>query len=260
MIRAPLSTVTEEKPLRRLPAGNTATNWLKIIALVFMMCDHCGKIFFSRVPEMRMIGRIAFPIYIWCAVVGACYTRNMAKYILRVLLLGIAVQPLYMRALNHTWQEPNIFSTIFLGLTAIWGIQEKKYLSQITAPLAALCLATVLHVDYGWQGVLAFILFWAARDSRSGLAAVMVAYFLFWGSSYSPTAQIFGMPLHWEALPAFLAQPLRAFLRLETYGLLSMPFILIRFPQDLRYPRWVGYTLYPAHLLVIILIRVLTGV
>ena len=45
------------------PAGNTATVWLKIIALVFMFIDHAGKMLFPAVPEMRMLGRIAFPVY-----------------------------------------------------------------------------------------------------------------------------------------------------------------------------------------------------
>ena len=45
----------------RVPAGNTATCWLKLIALVFMFIDHAGKIFFPAVPEMRILGRIAFP-------------------------------------------------------------------------------------------------------------------------------------------------------------------------------------------------------
>ena len=49
-------------------------------------------------------------------------------------------------------------------------------------------------------------------------------------------------------LPAVLSQPLSAFLRMETYALLALPFILIPFKKDLKLPRWVGYALYPAHL------------
>ena len=54
----------------RKPAGNTATTWLKIIALVFMFIDHSGKMLFPAVQEMRILGRIAFPVYAWCMVVG----------------------------------------------------------------------------------------------------------------------------------------------------------------------------------------------
>ena len=232
----------------RKPAGNTATTWLKIIALVFMFIDHAGKMCFPAVPEMRILGRIAFPIYAWCMIVGFHYTRSVPKYLLRILITGLVSQPLYMLALNHTWRQPNIFLTLFLGLCALWGIREKKYLSQIWAPVAAMALAIFLGADYGWRGVLLFIMLYAVQESRPGIAAVMVAYFLFWGSSYSITKSLFGLPINMDVLPAVLSQPLSAFLRMETYALLALPFILIPFKKDLKLPRWVGYALYPAHL------------
>ena len=232
----------------RKPAGNTATTWLKIIALVFMFIDHAGKMCFPAVPEMRILGRIAFPIYAWCIIVGFHYTRSVPKYLLRILVTGVVSQPLYMIALNHTWKQPNIFLTLFLGLCALWGIREKKYLSQFWAPAVTLVLATVLGVDYGWRGVLLFIVLYAVQESRPGIAAVMISYFLFWGASYSITKSLFGLPINMDALPAFLSQPLSAFMRMEAYALLALPLILIRFKKDLKLPRWIGYTLYPAHL------------
>ena len=232
----------------RKPAGNTATTWLKIIALVFMFIDHAGKMCFPNIPEMRILGRIAFPIYAWCMIVGFHYTRRVPKYLLRILITGLVSQPLYMLALNHTWKQPNIFLTLFLGLCALWGIREKKYLSQIWAPAAAMAAAILASADYGWRGVLLFIILYAVQESRPGIAAVMVSYFLFWGSSYSITKSLFGLPINMDALPAVLSQPLSAFLRMETYALLALPFILIPFKKDLKLPRWVGYALYPAHL------------
>ena len=244
----------ETADLRRAgkaPAGNTATTWLKIIALVFMFCDHAGKMLLPGVPEMRMLGRIAFPIYVWCMIVGFHYTRSVPKYLLRVLAIGLISQPLYNLALNHNWTQPNVFLTLFLGLCALWGIREKKYFSHLWAPAAALALATLLNADYGWKGVLLFILLYAVRDSRPGIAAVMISYFLFWGSFYSVTKSFFGQPVDISGLAPVLSKPLSSFLRLETYALLSLPFLLIRFKKDLKLPRWVGYALYPAHLLLL---------
>ena len=238
-------------PRDRKPAGNTATTWLKVIALVFMFIDHAGKMIFPQYEEMRILGRIAFPLYAWCMIVGFHYTRSVPKYLLRILVTGLVSQPLYMLAMNHTWSQPNIFLTLFLGLCALWGIREKKYLSHLWAPAAALALASILRADYGWRGVLLFIMLYAVQDSRPGIAAVMVAFFLFWGASYSVTKSLFGIPLQIGSLPAFLSGPLSAFLRMETYALLSLPFILIRFPNDLKTPRWLSYAMYPAHLAVI---------
>ena len=241
------------------PEGNTATLALKLIALVFMFIDHSGKMFFPAVPEMRILGRIAFPLYVWCMVVGFHYTRSVPRYLLRVLLTGIVSQPLYVYALNHTWTEPNIFLTLFLGLAALWSIREKRYGSHIWGPVLAIALATLLNANYGWRGVLLFMLLYAVRDTRPGIAAVMVAFSLFWGSSNSVTTSLFGIRLNLNSLPAFLSQPLSAFMRLQAYALLSLPLMLIPFPKDLRMSRWLGYALYPAHLLLILLIRVLRG-
>ena len=245
-------------PLRpRPPAGNTATSLLKLIALVFMFTDHAGKMLFANAEEMRILGRLAFPIYAWCMIVGFHYTRSVWKYCLRVLLVGLLSQPLYMLALNHTWNEPNIFLTLLLGMCALWGVREKKAGSHLWAPVLAILLATLLHADYGWKGVLFMIVLYAARDSRPGIAAVMVSYFLFWGSAFGVTRSLFGVPLELNALPDFLRMPLSAFLRLETYGLLSLPLILIPFPRDIRMPRWLGYALYPAHLVLLYLLELL---
>ena len=239
----------------RRPAGNTATTWLKIIALVFMFIDHAGKMLFSNMAEMRILGRVAFPIYVWCMIVGFHYTRSVPKYLLRVLIVGAVSQPLYMLALNHTWNQPNVFLSLLLGLCALWGIREKKFLSHIWAPAAALILAIVLKADYGWKGVLLFILLYAVRDSRPGIAAVMVAFFLFWGSFYGVTRSLFGLTINLGALPEFLSQPLSSLLRMEAYAMLALPFILIPFGKDLKLPRWVGYILYPAHLVILFLLE-----
>lgn len=76
---------------RRNPAiaGCTATGMLKILALVFMFIDHAGKMLFPQIAEMRMLGRIAFPLYCWCMVVGISYTRSVPKYLGRLMLIDV---------------------------------------------------------------------------------------------------------------------------------------------------------------------------
>lgn len=90
---------------RVLPAvaGCTETGLLKLLALVFMFMDHSGKMVFGNAVELRLLGRLAFPIYCWCLAVGAHYTRSFPKYLLRLLGLYAVSQVLYMVALNHSW-------------------------------------------------------------------------------------------------------------------------------------------------------------
>ena len=240
------------------PAGNTATGYLKLVAFVSMLIDHVGLVFFSEVPELHILGRIAFPVYVWCVIVGFHYTRDVGRYLLRLFLLFAVSQPLYALALSGSLLKPNVCLTLCLGLGALWGVREKKYGSAFWAPAAAICLATLLHADSGWKGILLFLLLYAVQDSRRGIAAVMIAFFLFVGSTQSPTESLFGIPLQPDRLPAFLAKPLSAFLRNQVWALLSLPFLLILWPrQDVKMPKWLGYALYPGHLALIYLLRLL---
>ena len=273
---------------RPVPAGNLSTGILKLIALVFMFIDHSGKVLFNNSGDMRILGRIAFPLFVWCMVVGFSRTRSVPRYLLRILSVGLVSQPLYVLALNTEGHpgvlikdilsplssgftlsgfgevlntvflvKPNIFLTLALGLLALWGIREKKWLSHILLPAAAVILAGVLKADYGWKGIAFFILLYAVQDSRPGIAAVMFSYFLFWGSGYSVTKSLFGVPVELTDLPSWLSDPLKSFLRLEAYGLLSLPLILVRFPRDIRLPKWVSYSLYPAHLVLLIVLKLI---
>ena len=93
-----------ETTLSPRTAGNENTSLIKIAAIALMILDHVGAAFF-RWPsgiEMRFFGRIAFPLFAWCLVVGTEYTRNIWKYLLRLLAAGIVAQPCYMFALNHS--------------------------------------------------------------------------------------------------------------------------------------------------------------
>ncbi len=259
-----------QRPEREKPAGNTATGTLKVIALCLMLIDHLGAVVFPGIPEMRIIGRLAFPIYCWCMVVGFHYTRSVLKYLGRVALTGVLVQPLYAFVMNHMGRSgnffydfyaarPSIFLTLFLGLAALWGIREKKFLSQLWAPAAAILLATALRADYGWRGVTLIILLYAARGSRPAIAAVMTAFFLYWGTEYGITPGMFGIPVAQtlNGLPDPLRLPLSALARLETYALGSLAFILPRYGRSIRMPVWVSYAIYPAHLLIVLLMKTL---
>ena len=42
---------------------NRDTGFLKLIGMIAMFCDHAGKMLFPQYPILRIIGRLAFPIY-----------------------------------------------------------------------------------------------------------------------------------------------------------------------------------------------------
>ncbi|MBR4711898.1 MAG: hypothetical protein IKP10_07670 [Clostridia bacterium] len=228
--------------------GNQATGVLKIIALVFMFCDHAGKMLLPNVPEMRVIGRIAFPIYCWCLVVGFHYTRRTWLYLLRLVLVGLISQPLYVLALNHKWTEPNIMLTLAVALCGLWAIRQKTFLSHIWGPLLALVAAELLGCSYGWKGVMIVYLLYAAQESRWGIAGVMLAFCLYWGIGSATITRFCGIDLVAATKSKPWSSLLSPWLKLQAMAVLSLPFLVIRFPKNLRMPVWIGYAIYPGHL------------
>lgn len=236
--------------------GNTDTSLLKLLALVFMLIDHIGARVLPGIQELRILGRIAFPLYAWCLVVGSVKTRNLPLYAFRMLMMAVLSQPLYMMGLQHTYQELNILFTLTVALVAIYGIQKRFMFSQIWVPVLCYLLLGYIQVDYGWKGLTFILILYLARESRRGLIAAFLAYCLFWGSGSATVNNLFG----WE-LPflkwAGIKQPLQAFFKLQTMAWLALPLIAIPTNSGFKMPKWLGYALYPMHLVLLIILRLL---
>ena len=238
-------------------AGNEKTAFLKVMALIFMVIDHCGVIFFNRGVEWRALGRLAFPLYAWCLVVGMGYTRNPIRYSLRLLAMAVVSQFFYMKALNHTIQEGNILFTLLLGQLAIYGMQRRRYGSQYWAPALALAVSLSLRVDYGFRGVLLVMLLYMVKDSRPALIAGMAAFCLFWGEGSSGVTHLFGVDLTpLKNAYRFFGSFFTVVLRLQNFAVLSLA--LIANPQvgwRKRHPAWLSYLAYPGHLLILWILK-----
>lgn len=251
-----METQLQQKSLYPRIAGNTNTALLKTIAIICMLIDHAGVAFFPGVTEMRLIGRIAFPLFAWCVVVGAEYTRNIWRYALRLLLVGLIAQPCYVWGLNHKWHEFNIFATLLLGLFSIAGIQQKKFFSHIWAPVLCLLLSCIIYVDYSWEGVLLILVLYAARQQKGALAAVMGCFCLFWGQGTFNIASILGVkiPTRYAFLPEGYKLTM-AISKIQFGAILALPLMLIPMHIKIRLPKWIAYSAYPAHLLIFGFIR-----
>ena len=253
--------MTQQAEAVRLPrvAGNTDTSLLKIIALLFMIVDHVGVAFFPRVMELRVFGRIAMPLYAWCLVVGSEYTRNALKYAMRLFLLGVVSQPFYVMALNNNWTDFNILFLFSIAVLAIAGIKAKYYGSQYWAPALCIILLQYIHVDYGLNGFLFILVLYAARRSKAGLAAAFLAVAAFWGSISFPVSSLFGVSLSF--MNEGILNPVKElFFQMQAFMWMALPLILVSTHSNVRMPKWMGYGLYPIHLLALILVGLIAGI
>lgn len=238
---------------------NQDAGLIKLVAMVSMLIDHVGYVFFPYIPEMRIVGRIAMPLFCYGIVMGSEHSRNLPKYALRLLAGFLISQPFFMLALNHSIREWNVLATLFLGLVGIIGIQKKTYGSQYWLPLICLMAAAVQQMDYGWKGVLLILLMYLARNSRGGMIALMVSFCLYWGAGSSEVTVLFGQRIKpaMEANSFFypLTGMVFSLIRMQSLAILSLPFIISPTHTGIRISKFLGYAMYPGHLLLIWLLK-----
>ena len=100
---------------------NTFT--LKMIAIVSMLIDHVGYIFFPEVMLFRIIGRISFPIFAYVLAEGVYYTKDITKYMLRLGTFALLSEIPYDLAIMGSvleFSHQNVFFTLFFGVLMFW--------------------------------------------------------------------------------------------------------------------------------------------
>ena len=68
-----------EKVPGSLAAPNTDHGLIQVVAIVTMVIDHVGAIFFPGLMFLRVIGRIAFPLFCWGIAVVAARKKNYTR-------------------------------------------------------------------------------------------------------------------------------------------------------------------------------------
>lgn len=168
-------------------------DFLKWIAIITMTIDHvAASVMYHALsndfiihPEyksvyfiMRLIGRIAFPIYIFLITEGCRYTRNIWKYLARLSVFALISEIPFDMANNDSFffpKDQNVFFTLALSVAAIAIMKEVdkktekpalRWVSYILLTAAASVAAFFLHTDYSFVGVLAICAAWLFRKNR----------------------------------------------------------------------------------------------
>ena len=141
---------------------------LKLIACLTMLLDHIGATILPS-TTLRIIGRIAFPIYCFLLAEGVHYTRHPARYGLR-LAIGMVLSELPFDLLFYgrwTWEHQSVMVTLLLAFgMALVMKNTKSWPVKVLAIAAAAILAELLRTDYGGFGILVAALFVLTRDSE----------------------------------------------------------------------------------------------
>lgn len=215
---------------------------LKAIACITMLLDHIGATM-VRGYTLRIIGRIAFPIFCFLMAEGAYHTKNPRKYCFR-LVIGMLLSELPFDLafrLKPTWEYQSVMVTLLLGFVVVEIIQNTGCdLLKLLAVGGGFALAEWANTDYGGCGVLLIVLFSQTRG-KLWLQTIMLLLFAWVLNS----ARI---PVGGYIIP------------IEMFSVLAMVPIALysgRKATSSKVVQWGFYLFYPVHLTVLVFVRML---
>ncbi len=198
---------------------------LKWIAIITMTIDHAGAILFPQYIWMRMVGRLAFPIFAFLIVQGMTYTRNVNHYLIRLGIFALISEIPFDWAFHDSvlyLESQNIFFTLLIGAGCIYIYQ--KYESRGSALIGVVALSFVaefLCTDYGMVGVwLIFALYCAKGNLLYTLGVLLIFNVGLWGG-------------------------------VQMYGALAFIPILLSNEEKGKGGKYFFYIYYPAHILLL---------
>ncbi|MFR2878335.1 MAG: TraX family protein [Anaerovoracaceae bacterium] len=221
---------------------------LKYIAFLSMLIDHANKALIYPILDggalntvsdiFDIIGRIAFPIFIFLLVEGFFKTRSRWKYLMLLLIFGVISEVPFDMSSSGVFFEPNwnnIMFTLALVLVTIWIIDVlRKKMETLPGALwyilsfiilAVMCFAASnLSLDYEYH-------------------AVLIGYFCY----IFHERQILAIPFSYISMYK------------EPWALLGFGLTLTYNGKRGRQYKIINYLFYPVHLLILGLIRLYLG-
>lgn len=139
---------------------------LKLLACLFMLSDHVGVVLFPSAVWLRVIGRLAYPIFAFFIAQGCRYTKNKLRRFLNIFVLGVLCELCFV-TFSHEYYG-NILLTFSISVLLIYlfdAVKKSFYKNKVYFALlsVAFVLSLVLvylycryiGVDYGFFGVIA---------------------------------------------------------------------------------------------------------
>ena len=164
---------------------------LKYIAFLSMLIDHVNKAlmyplltengFLRYVSDVfDILGRVAFPLFMFFLVEGFFKTGNRFKYLLNLIIFGIISEipfDLFQSAVLFQPNSNNVMFTLALALVMIWVIDELRVPKSYIIPpvlwfpvsiiiVITVCLLSMIWgLDYEYHGILIAYFFYIFRNN-----------------------------------------------------------------------------------------------
>ena len=227
-------------------------NHIKFIAILAMTVDHLTWLFFPGfhtewyVIALHILGRLTAPIMWFFIAEGCRYTRDIKKYVGRLLVFAVISHFAYNFAFGIPFVPSGIFNQTSVMWSLMWGVVLIAVCRMETVPqwakIAAIVVGCVLSFPSDWSCIAAMCPFflYAHRSSfkRQSMDIVL------WSFVYAAVYFLFIDKLYGA---------------LQMCTFLSIPVLSAYNGKRGTWKgmKWFFYAYYPAHLFVIGILRVL---
>ena len=231
----------EQEKLKKFQVFNGAQ--LKYLAFVSMLIDHAnnalltpmlnGEGFLLHLSNLfSILGRIAFPLFVFFIVEGFFKTRSRKRYLMTLLIFGVISEVPFDMFTSKTFFDPywnNIMFTLALCLITIWLIDSLKeklpnqvawYVVSIILVILFGLLAMGLRLDYDYHAIIVAYLFYIFYDKP-----------------------LLGATLGYLSIIK------------ELYSFLGFAMTLTYNGQRGKQYKWLNYAFYPVHILILGILR-----
>lgn len=229
------------------------SNHLKMIAIIAMTMDHAADLIFPGFPNnpialiLHIIGRLTAPIMWFFICEGFYYTSNLCKYLLRMFIFAIISHFAYCFAfgINFVPFSSGIFNQTSVIWPLFWAIVTLWILNNVTKLRP-------------WQKWLLIILINLIAFPADWSCIAVMAIVSMYSNRHNLKKQI-GSMMFWVAIYSIVS----FFCVNKVYALVQLGVILV-YPLLSQYNgrkgtakwmKWFFYLYYPAHLVIVGLIR-----
>lgn len=238
----------------------TTSMSLHIMGMIFMLCDHLWGTIVPGNDWLTCIGRLTFPIFAFLIVEGYFHTRNLKKYVQRLLLFAVLSEIPFNLAMGSSVIYPihqNVLWSFLIAIGLIHWNEKAKASRKLWQRILVGCVTVVLGYILG--------IFTMVDFYHAGILTVLVFYFFRQGKWWSYIGQFACLwYINMEILGGFsymitfMGQTL--FVPRQGFALLALIPIWLYRGKKGYHSKWLqyfNYAFYPVHLLILGLIKVL---
>ena len=152
-------------------------NQMKLLALVLMTIDHTGAILYPGVLWLRIIGRLAYPIFAYMVAEGCTHTHSLPRYFFTMATMATVCQVAVYLVTGSMYQYILVTFSLTIGLVyllkqardtenLLWWILSAAGIGVVwflTEYLPVKLRDTDFSIDYSFWGVMLPVMVWLGK-------------------------------------------------------------------------------------------------